>query len=243
MLKSWIAKGTGNSPIYPSIAPDVPFYLIGDVHGRSDLLGRLLSKLVPQHPVVLVGDYVDRGEESAGVLRQLFGRPNTYCIKGNHEDMLLSFLENPIEHGPRWLRYGGLQTLASFGIAGLTETSRGPDLEAARDALRDAMGSEMIFWLRTLPLTYVNGNVGVVHAAADPRFGLEDQKPKHLLWGHPEFGRTPRRDGMWIAHGHTIIDEPQATQGIIAVDTGAYATGKLTVAGIGNGAAEFLTMK
>lgn len=243
MLKSWVSR-TQEPPIpMPRISAEVPFYLFGDVHGHAELLKRTLDRLVPDHPTVFVGDYVDRGENSAEVIRMLIDRPNTHCIKGNHEDMLLSFLEDPVENGSRWLRYGGLQTLASYGISGVTETSRGRDLEAACNALRAAMGPEQIFWLRTLPLLYRNGNVGVVHAGADPSVRLEDQKAEHLLWGHRDFGRLPRKDGLWIAHGHTIVDEPAATGGILSVDTGAYATGRLTVAGIGKGAAEFLTVR
>lgn len=243
MLKKWISRRSGNSPAFPAIAPEAPFYLIGDVHGRADLLDAILDRIVPEHPLVLVGDYVDRGEDSASVLRTLVGRSNTFCIKGNHEEMLLSFLENPVTHGPRWLRYGGLQTLASYGIAGVTETSRGSDLEMARNALRNAMGAETVFWLRNLPLTYRNGNIGVVHAGADPGVGLEGQLSEHLLWGHRDFHKVPRRDGLWIAHGHTIVDRAVAEKGIISVDTGAYATGRLTVGGIGDGDAEFLTVK
>lgn len=243
MLKSWVTKSQEPRVEYPKISAEVPFYLFGDVHGQYALLSRTLDRLVPDHPTVFVGDYIDRGENSADVIRLLMDRPNTHCIKGNHEDMLLAFLENPVANGSRWLRYGGLQTLASYGIAGVTETSRGRDLEAAGNALRAAMGAEQIFWLRTLPLIYRNGNVGVVHAGADPGTRLEDQKAEHLLWGHRDFGRLPRKDGLWIAHGHTIVDEPRAADGIVSVDTGAYATGRLTVAGIGKDAAEFLTVR
>ena len=76
----------------------------------------------------MVGDYVDRGEDSAGVLRTLFARrddPKLICLTGNHEEMLLSFLDQPVEKGERWLRYGGMQTLASFGVGGVNPSSKG----------------------------------------------------------------------------------------------------------------------
>ncbi|TMV05608.1 serine/threonine protein phosphatase [Ruegeria sediminis] len=243
MLKSWLARLSGRSPAFPPVAPEHPFYLIGDIHGRADLLDRALKRLEADHPVVFVGDYIDRGEDSAGVLRALIDRPNAHFLKGNHEEMLLSFLGDPITHGPRWLRYGGLQTLASYGVAGVTETSKGPELEAVRDALTRAMGPEQIFWLRTLPLTYRSGNVAVVHAGADPRLDPDSQDSGNLIWGHKDFGRVPRRDGLWIAHGHTIVDEPVAERGIISVDTGAYATGRLSVAAIREGGVEFLDIR
>ncbi len=242
MLKSWISKRPDSQPLFSPVSPEVPCYLIGDIHGQSDLLGRLLDKLVPGHPVFFVGDYVDRGEDSAGVIRMLMERTNTYCIKGNHEEMLLSFLDDPVKHGPRWLRYGGLQTLASYGVSGVTETCQGSELEGVRNALYRAMGPEQVFWLRSLPLYHLNGNIAIVHAGADPRTDIHSQTARDLLWGHRDFGKVPRTDGLWVAHGHTIVDHPFAEQGIISVDTGAYATGRITVAGIGDGAAEFLVL-
>ncbi|KUJ73199.1 hypothetical protein AVO45_15785 [Ruegeria marisrubri] len=243
MLTSWIARLLGKSPAFPPVAPDAPFHLVGDVHGRADLLERALAQLRPDHPVVFVGDYIDRGEDSAGVLRLLIDRPNSCFLRGNHEEMLLNFLDDPITHGPRWLRYGGLQTLASYGVTGVTETSSGPELEGVRDALSQAMGSEQIFWLRTLPLSHRSGNVAVVHAGADPRLDLDSQDPRTLVWGHRDFGRVPRRDGLWVAHGHTIVDEPVAKAGVISVDTGAFATGRLTVACIGEDSVEFQAIR
>lgn len=239
MLTSWIARLLGRFPAFPPVAPDAPFHLIGDIHGRSDLLQRALAGLKSDRPVVFVGDYIDRGEDSAGVLRLLIDRPNTHFLRGNHEEMLLNFLDDPIAQGARWLRYGGLQTLASYGVTGVTETSSGAELELVRDALLRAMGPEQIFWLRTLPLSHRSGNVAVTHAGADPRRGFDSQDPRALVWGHRDFGRVPRQDGVWIAHGHTIVDEPIATEGIISVDTGAYATGRLTIADIGEGSVEF----
>lgn len=241
MISSWIAKLRGNSPKSSALAPEAPLYVIGDIHGRADLLQRALQKLTPGVPIVCVGDLVDRGEQSAEVLRLLAGRPDILCLKGNHEDMLLQFLEAPETLGARWLRYGGLQTLASFGVTGVTETSPVEDRVVARNTLKEAMGPELENWLRKLPLSYRTGNLVVVHAAADPRVEMEDQQQRHLLWGHPDFHRTNRSDGLWIVHGHTVVDTPCATNGRISVDTGAYATGKLTIADISANGVQFLT--
>ena len=111
------------------ILPDQPFVAIGDVHGRADLMMRLLETLragpYSELPVVFVGDYVDRGEQSADVLRVLHqeeDRSKLVCLRGNHEEMLLNFLEDPAGQGPRWLRYGGLQTMGSF--AGMDRFAR-----------------------------------------------------------------------------------------------------------------------
>jgi serine/threonine protein phosphatase 1 len=227
------------------LAPEEPFVAIGDVHGRDDLLGRLLDRLEAEEPelrVVLVGDYIDRGERSASVLARLSSRPHLVCLMGNHEAMCLGFLEDPAREGPRWLANGGLQTLASFGIGGVTLGSGPTALEAARDRLAMAMGENLIGWLADRPLLWHSGNVAVVHAGADPLRALEDQEERTLLWGHPRFAAQPRTDGIWVVHGHTILPEPVVEAGRIGIDTGAFATGRLTAALIAPEGVEFASL-
>lgn len=231
-------------PFDAPFAPEEPLAVIGDVHGRDDLLGRLLDRLgreAPDHRVILVGDYLDRGEGSAAVLRRLQARPDLLCLKGNHEAMCLGFLEDPRREGRRWLANGGLQTLASFGVGGLTPTSGPEALFDARDRLAEAMGDALIGWMQTLPLWWASGNVAVAHAGADPDLPMAAQERRSLLWGHPRFEEGARTDGLWIVHGHTIVPEPQAGAGRVAVDTGAYATGRLTAALVAEGRVRFLS--
>lgn len=221
----------------PPLAPERAVWVIGDVHGCDRLLGQLLDRIDAaraQEPadLVLVGDYVDRGEESRAVLTRLRGM-DAVCLLGNHERMMFDFMDDPERRGNRWLRYGGLQTLASYGIGGLSEASSGTILLPAATALREAMGEDVLFWLRSRPLQWASGNLAVVHAAADPEVPLDDQPSEVLMWGHPDFLSTARRDGIWVAHGHTVVPLPQAgadAQGRIAVDTGAYYTNCLTAA-------------
>lgn len=228
-------------PDFPATAPEHPFIAVGDIHGCAELLKRFLDK-EPAYPVICVGDYVDRGDQSAEVLKVLRARSDITCLSGNHEEMMLSFLKDPKHKGARWLRYGGLQTLASFGVAGVTDSS-GPDmLEQARDRLQDAMGADLITWMRGLPKSWQSGNVAVVHAGADPARSLSDQKTKALHWGHPDFTKVMRTDGVWIVHGHTIVGEPSAERGRIAIDTGAYATGRLTAVLVEPGQTTFNTV-
>lgn len=226
------------------LAPEEPLAVIGDVHGRDDLLGRLLGRLgreAPDHRVVLVGDLVDRGEGSAAVLRRLLGREDLVVLKGNHEAMCLDFLSEPERKGTAWMRNGGLQTLASFGVGGLGRTPGPEAMRAASERLAGAMGPEMIGWLQARPLWWRSGNVAVVHAGADPARPLEEQEEVTLTWGHPRFGEEARRDGLWVVHGHTILPQPVAAGGRIGVDTGAYATGRLTAALIGPGRVDFMS--
>lgn len=233
------------------LAPEVPFYAIGDIHGCDGLLQKLIGQLQeaahPSAVLVCVGDYIDRGEESAAVLRRLYemqtGAPEFMtCLMGNHEHMMLRFFEDPKAHGARWLRYGGLQTLASFSITGL------PGADAAdkewldlRSRVADAMGDDLLAWLRKLPSHWQSGNVHVVHAGADPDLPVATQDRSTLLWGHAEFAKKQRGDGQWIVHGHTIVDKAQAKDGRISIDTGAYATGHLTAALVEIGKISFVT--
>lgn len=226
-------------------APAEPICVIGDIHGSARALERLLAALPRKHGrLVFVGDLIDRGEESAEVLAQvraLCGK-GAVCLMGNHERMMLDFLEDPAGKGKRWLKFGGLQTLASFGVGGLTETASGEALERAARDLRAALGPEGVDFVASLPLVWTSGNVAVVHAAAHPGRPIDAQRPAHLLWGHPEFGQAPRQDGLWVVHGHTIVDEAHEGDGVISVDTGAYGTGRLSAALIGtDGSVRFVT--
>lgn len=217
--------------------PEKTVFVIGDIHGRADLLATLLERIEDGVQVVTVGDYIDRGEDSKPVLECLMScqsaEPDTFaCLMGNHEKMLLDFIDRPTERGPRWLRNGGLQTLASFGVGGVTEGSDPAALMAARDAFQDALGPEMERWLRSLPLQWHSGNLWVVHAAMDPDRAPEEQEDRTLIWGSGAFMQQPRKDGLWVAHGHVVVDQPQVLASRIAVDTGAYFSGRLTAARI-----------
>ena len=229
------------------LAPDVPFHAVGDIHGRADLLRKLLLSLergaAPAARLVFVGDYVDRGDQSREVLDRLQAlqreRPGAViCLMGNHERMLLDFLDEPEHAGPRWLDNGGLQTMRSYGVSARAQLHSRNRLEPARDAFRDALGPTEA-WLRGLPLIWRSGNVAVVHAAADPSVPIDAQTDRTLLWGHRDFGLLPRRDGIWIVHGHTITERPEARAGRIAIDTGAYVSGVLTAAHVDVGKVTF----
>ncbi|KMW58830.1 Serine/threonine protein phosphatase [Candidatus Rhodobacter oscarellae] len=224
------------------IKPEAPFFAIGDIHGCFDQIQRAIARIDAEHPsstILCVGDFVDRGEQSAEVLTYLHGLQaergaRLICLMGNHEEMLLKFLDDPEARGPGWMRHGGLQTLASYRVA--LDRS---DFTVTRDALAEAMGPTLVAWLRALPTSWHSGNVWAVHAGADPALPMEHQGRDTLLWGHRDFGRVARSDGQWVLHGHTIRDAPQVEAGVISIDTGAYATGRLTVAHIQAGDVEF----
>jgi Calcineurin-like phosphoesterase len=236
--------------------PADPVYVVGDIHGRADLLERALDRIdthvgrvdAANPQVVFVGDLIDRGPDGADVLARVWELAqelpdNVTCLMGNHERMLLDFLTDPVTRGPRWLRSGAHETLDSFGLHSSQLAPGGtPDLlRAGADALRRQMKPAMLGWLQGLPLSWSSGNLWVVHAAADPQHDMQDQSPRVLLWGHPEFESRPRNDGLWVVHGHTPSDYPVTDQGRIGIDTGAWTTGVLTTAAIlPDGTVEFL---
>jgi len=227
--------------------PDELVYVVGDVHGCIDKLNALLERIDSDLArsqgtpgcVVFVGDYIDRGESSADILRFMAqmtaDHPDLLIgLMGNHERMMLDFLADPTGSAKRWIRYGGLQTLASFGVgAGLTQDSRNPGelLDAAGDLL-DAMGQDLVDWMGQLPLSWSSGSLWVVHAGADPALEMTAQPAKTLLWGAEGFLTEDRVDGNWVAFGHQPFEAPFAIAGRIAVDTGAVYGGPLTAARI-----------
>lgn len=216
---------------FPPPAPETVVEIIGDVHGCI----HLLEKLPPVEKGatrVFVGDYVDRGPDSKAALEYVFARSRegaAICLGGNHEEMFLSFLDRP-DRMRAWLRHGGLQTLASFGIGGVTEGSPPESLEKVANDVRAKLSVEILDWLEELPCLWTSGTLHVVHAAMAPDLPVHAQSREVMTWGHRDFRTVPRKDGQWVAHGHTIVEEPRAENGVISADTGAYATGRLTIA-------------
>lgn len=237
-----------SAPFTADPAPVRLLYVVGDIHGCDDLLSRLLE-IIDQdanglpHDLVFVGDYVDRGEASAAVLNrlhQLSEQDHVTCLMGNHERMLLDFLVDPAKNGRRWIRNGGLQTLASFGVGGITETASPDVMAEARDRFVRKL-DPLKPWLRNLQLSFQSGNIFTTHAAAHPQKSIEDQSDKVMLLGHRAFFQETRQDGIWIAHGHYVMENPVSQNGRINVDTGAYATGRLTAAKIEKSGVSFLS--
>lgn len=250
-----LLTGQRAGPVFEApMAPGAPVYVVGDIHGRADLIEPLMQRIdqdsidndygAPR--LVFVGDYVDRGEHSAAVLNHVrelnaFLPEAVICLRGNHEQMMLDFLDDPASWGGRWVRNGGLQTLASFGIGGLSERATMEELIAASAAFERALPEGMEAWLRNLPYFWATGNVVCTHAAMDPSQPPDMQSRNTMLWGHEDFHRTARMDETWVVHGHTIVPEPAITAGRIAIDTGAYYSGILTAAAIAPDRCDFLS--
>lgn len=218
--------------------PDQALCLVGDIHGRLDLLQQLMAcheRAFADYRLVFLGDAIDRGPASAGVLHRLqeLAAGGAIVLRGNHEAMLLAFLDDPAdEASTRWLIHGGREFLASFGV------TIGQDEEAdsasaritARDSLRAAMGPELETWLRALPCLWQSGDLVAAHAGMDLHLPLDQQTEATLLWGNPTRMPGLRADGLWVAHGHVISERAYVRDRRIALDTGAYASGVLSYA-------------
>lgn len=240
-LRSLLLRPLATPPqTAPLPRPDPPVCVVGDVHGCAALLGQLLDRIAAEPGadrarLILAGDLVDRGPDSAAVLTRvqaLCESGQAVALMGNHERMMLDFLDAPARIGPLWLANGGDATLLSLGVGMPRAPGKAPEMEALATALRAALPPGQEAWLRALPLSWrpeePDSALAVSHAGADPSRSFEDQDDRVLLWGHRDFRRKRRADGLWIVHGHVIAREVLAEDGRIGTDTGAFATGRLS---------------
>jgi serine/threonine protein phosphatase 1 len=221
------------------IPASIRIYVIGDVHGRYDLLLRLHDRIVQdaqvepagERRVIYLGDYIDRGPSSREVLEFLIsacptGPPATHLL-GNHEAMLLRFLED-CSVGAEWLAYGGLATLMSYGVNLRGEGGAEQKLLSAQRSLRESLPPSHEGFLRSLPTHASFGDYYFVHAGVRPGVPLEQQKDSDLIWIREEFLASKDFHGKVVVHGHSYKTEPEVLANRIGIDTGAYATGRLT---------------
>jgi serine/threonine protein phosphatase 1 len=221
------------------IAEPERLYVIGDIHGRSDLLDRLTAEILRDfeaRPVsaaltVTLGDYVDRGSDSRGVLDRLIRNPfptPLVSLRGNHESLLAAFLKDPAV-GDRWQHLGGLETLNSYGVPVATLMTAKDYGQVAAD-LRAALPPSHLAFLSSLRTSMTVGRYFLCHAGVRPGVPLERQAEQDLLWIRDEF-RSSRVDfGKVVVHGHTPVESPEVLPNRINVDTGAFMTGRLTCA-------------
>jgi serine/threonine protein phosphatase 1 len=228
-----------DEPRPASVPKGVRVYAIGDVHGRLDLLTTLLSQVEADaadrggfnNYLVYLGDYVDRGHWSRQVIDLLLSPPpagfGAVFLRGNHEQAMLDFLEDS-SSGVHWLRFGGLETLASYGVR-LAPGANSPEvLERARRDLGAALPAAHLSFLRHTRASLSIGDYFFVHAGVRPGVALERQDPQDLLWIREEFLKSDADFGKLVVHGHTISELPEIRANRIGIDTGAYATGHLT---------------
>ena len=228
------------APAVPTVPDGTVVWSVGDIHGRLDLLQPLVEAMVAdlvastatRRVVVFLGDYIDRGPDSRGVLRLLSGLSAVQGIewrflKGNHEQAMLGFLADP-SAGPKWCEYGGDNALRSYGL-------RVPDLAHRAEAwarvaadLRHKLTDREIEFLENLELSVTIGDYFFSHAGARPGVALDRQSAEDLMWIRNSFLDSGTAFERVVVHGHTPTTVVHADQRRIGLDTKAYHSGVLT---------------
>jgi len=220
-----------------SVPPDTRVYAIGDIHGRLDLLSRLHQMILDDARIskagdrilVYLGDYVDRGPDSAGVIELLSQETlpgfTAVHLKGNPEDFLLRFLDDT-SSGSAWFANGGVATLRSYGVDmdyAYTDTPA-----RLLDRLSRRLPARHLDFLRALSLHHCIGDYLFVHAGIRPGLAMELQSAADMLWIRGEFLNSSVEHGKIVVHGHTITDLPEVRENRIGIDTGAFFSDRLT---------------
>lgn len=211
-------------------------YAIGDVHGCLDQLNRLLGAIeadLNQRPakahLIFLGDLVDRGPDSAGVVNRLLqgrlpGDQKTFLL-GNHEEILLECFDGNVETCGPWLQFGGLQTLESYGLGRTEIFERAGQLP---DVLREVIPADHISFMRSFSNYLEIGDYLFVHAGIRPNVALDQQSASDLCWIRNDFLDSTVDHGRVVVHGHSIVPEIEVRHNRISVDTGCYRTGQLS---------------
>lgn len=227
---------SGRRPLLP---PGIRVYAVGDIHGRLDLLEGLLGQVERDmaarpaaRPIfIFLGDYIDRGPASKQTIERLVEHAGSYeCVflKGNHEALALRSLTDRIAFD-RWMRLGGFETLVSYGVMpgflGGGPTRSVPEAQATFHA---ALGSKHMQFFRNLQASCTFGDFFFVHAGVRPGVALSQQAEEDLLWIRGEFLDMQGEFGKIVIHGHTPTKTVEVRTNRVNIDTGAFATGRLT---------------
>lgn len=222
----------------PSTAAGERVYAIGDIHGRYDLFRDMIKKIIahweagPQNfktvRIVLLGDLIDRGPDSSDCLEfayQLAQKSSVVFLRGNHEDLLIKSLEGHPVAQKIWLENGGLDFLANYNVC---PPERSEDSFDFAERLKRSLPTHLYEMIQQTPLTFASGDYLFVHAGIRPGKPLDRQDEQDLLFIRKEFTESSRRHGAVIVHGHSIVNQVEIHDNRIAVDTGAYHTGRLS---------------
>ena len=218
-------------------------YAIGDIHGRADLFVDLLSLIREDNAsrpraltrIILLGDVVDRGPDSAALVARLMrytrASDRFIVLKGNHEQIMLAALSGDTAAAQMWLKYGGAATLVSWGLS--EDLVNGGVVSTVMSQARRHISSETLAWLRQLRQYIRSGNVLFVHAGLRPNVALRRQSPSDLMWIREDFIESEVVHPFLVVHGHTIMESgPDVQVNRVGLDTGAYRTGRLTALGL-----------
>jgi serine/threonine protein phosphatase 1 len=218
-----------------SLPPDTRIYAVGDIHGRADLLAEITSRIdedLRRRPIrdaieVYLGDYIDRGPDSKGVIDLLAVRlvyHRAVCLRGNHEALMEMFLQDPATL-QSWLPLGALQTLASYGVS---PRSGRPDANDLQRSFVNAFPRSHEVFLQCLRDSFRCGDFLFVHAGIRPGVPIELQDIEDMHWIREEFLNSQQDHGAFVVHGHTPVPHPDIRHNRVNIDTGACWTGILT---------------
>jgi serine/threonine protein phosphatase 1 len=227
-------------------------YAVGDIHGRLDLLEAILDRIevdtrasghVARRTLVFLGDYVDRGPDSRGVVdRVISGLPqgfDTHFLKGNHEAILLNFLDDAWNLD-NWLLNGGEATMLSYGVDTGRLARLGVPPEIWRKAFAEALPEAHLRFFKSLKISVSFGDYLFVHAGVRPGVPLGAQSEADLIWIRAPFLDHAGPFDKIVVHGHTPGKDPVTRPNRIGIDTGAVFTGRLTALRLQDGSRKFL---
>lgn len=225
-------------PVEAILSMNQRLYCVGDIHGRDDLLinihGQIAEDLQSYQDditIVYVGDYIDRGMNSRQVLDRLvtkhFLSEYSVFLRGNHEQVLLNFLEDD-RVGPTWLTFGGHATLTSYGVALAKIPTKRQDYIEIQQGLRENLPDAHLQFLRETLFCYQAGTYFFAHAGINPKYSIDRQNTDDLMWVREKFTSSKNNFDKIIVHGHSITDQAEFKTNRIGIDTGAYASGVLT---------------
>lgn len=237
---------------HPTLPKGQLLYAVGDIHGRADLLGDMLLRIaadarasgeVERRTLVFLGDYVDRGPDSRGVVETLIGGLpqgfDAHFLKGNHEAILLGFLDDAsrLEH---WLMNGGDATMLSYGVDTERLDRLGASPETWRKAFAEVLPEAHLRFFKSLKLSVAFGDYLFVHAGLRPGVPLAAQSEADLIWIRAPFLDHAEPFGKIVVHGHTPGKEPVTRPNRIGIDTGACFTNRLTALRLKDDLRDFL---
>ena len=226
-------------------------YAIGDIHGRLDLLNRLIEQILDDDAqraplktlIIFLGDLVDRGPDSRGVVERAMamqaGPVPTRFLMGNHEEVFLRALAGDLRALRMLLRIGGRETVLSYGIS--AEEFRTLDFEDLAARLKDRVPDEHVRFLSAFEESIEVGDYLFVHAGIRPGVSLAEQSGADLRWIRQDFLRHRESHGKLVVHGHSITDDVDIRSNRIGIDTGAFASGRLSAIGLERDSRWFLS--
>ncbi len=236
-LRSALFRTSQKKPA-PAVPQGQRVYIVGDIHGRDDLLRNLHEQVTADSEayagkkwVVYLGDYIDRGHESKNVVEELISHPlagfERIFLRGNHEDALLRFLRDS-NVARDWFQFGGEATVYSYGVAMAPGTRSDVSLKAIQVDLQRAVPESHVQFFQALRTSFEIGDYFCVHAGIDPLRALHDQRDEDLMWIRDEFLSSKKDHEKMIVHGHSIRETPDEQSNRIGIDTGAYYSNCLT---------------